>query len=87
MDIEYLISLAVALFLLNVAVSVFLIRRDDLERFQKVAQAFIVWLVPIVGAIFVWRLNKKYDAPLRVKTSFTVGNDGVSVSDVSGGGD
>jgi hypothetical protein len=83
MDIEYLISLAVALFLLNVAVSVFLIRRDDLERFQKVAQAFIVWLVPIVGAIFVWRLNKKYDAPLRV----TVGNDGVSVSDVSGGGD
>lgn len=32
--------------LLNIVVSVFLARRDDLESFQKGAQIFIVWLIP-----------------------------------------
>ena len=55
---------------LNIVVSIFLARRDDLERFQKGAQIFIVWLIPFFAAIGLWLLNRSQDAPTKKQRSF-----------------
>jgi Mn2+/Fe2+ NRAMP family transporter len=47
--------------LLNIVVSIFLARRDDLETFQKGAQVFIVWLIPFFAAIGLWLFNRDSD--------------------------
>ncbi len=47
------IIINIAIFL-NILVSVFIARRDDLERFQKLAQIAIVWLIPYLAAIGIW---------------------------------
>ncbi|WP_350624165.1 hypothetical protein, partial [Pseudoalteromonas sp. 24-MNA-CIBAN-0067] len=49
--------------LLNIVVSIFLVRRDDLETFQKGAQIFIVWLIPFVGALALWIFHRSQDDP------------------------
>jgi hypothetical protein len=49
------------LLILNTLVSVFLIKRDDLDKAQKVLQATIVWLLPFLGAIGIWLLNRSQD--------------------------
>ena len=67
-DIWYLI-LGIAI-LLNIVVSIFLARRDDLETFQKGAQIFIVWLIPFFAAIGLWLLNRSQDAPTKKHKSF-----------------
>ncbi|WP_213997857.1 hypothetical protein [Arsukibacterium sp.] len=69
--------------LLNIVVSVFLARRDDLESVQKGAQIFIVWLVPFFAAIGLWLLNRSQDAPTSPTKSFGGGpqdSSGVSSS-------
>jgi Mn2+/Fe2+ NRAMP family transporter len=38
-------------FILNIAVSIFISRRDSLNRFQKISQIVIVWLIPFIAAI------------------------------------
>ena len=48
-------------FVLNTAVSVFLARRIDLDKTQKVSQIVIVWLIPVVAAIGLWLLNRSHD--------------------------
>ncbi|MFC4701591.1 hypothetical protein ACFO4O_15655 [Glaciecola siphonariae] len=52
-----------ALFLIavNIAVSVFCLKRDDLNQFQKLSQTSIVWLIPILGAILVYAVNSNSD--------------------------
>ena len=52
---------ALVVFVLNSAVSVFLARRIDLDKIQKVSQIIIVWLIPIVAAIGLWLLNRSHD--------------------------
>ena len=54
----------VAVFLLNALVCVFLLRRKDLDRFQKSAQIVIVWLVPVVGALVFWFISRAHDQPV-----------------------
>ena len=56
----YWIGLAV-LVLLNSYVSIFLLRRDDLESIQKVLQIVIVWLIPLIGAIGLWLFLRSQD--------------------------
>jgi len=58
-DIWY--ALLIILCLLNLFVSGFISRRDDLERFQKIAQIIMVWLIPIIGAIGLWTFNRSND--------------------------
>ncbi|GLX80542.1 hypothetical protein tinsulaeT_38820 [Thalassotalea insulae] len=53
-----LLIIAATLAVINVLVSIFLFTRDDLEKFQKIAQTVIVWLVPFVGALVMWLFNK-----------------------------
>ena len=47
----------------NLSVSVFVIRSESLELFQKLAQVFIIWLFPIFGAIGIWVFIRSMDAP------------------------
>ena len=47
--------------LLNIAVSIFLVRRSDIDTTQKVSQIIIVWLIPIAAAIGLWRLNRSHE--------------------------
>ncbi|KNC68995.1 hypothetical protein AC626_01780 [Pseudoalteromonas rubra] len=51
--------------ILNMLVSVFIGRRHDLERFQKVAQIIIVWLIPVVAAIGLWVFYKSQDGEVK----------------------
>ena len=61
MDVEILYVVLAILFILNISVSVFLMKRDDLDTFQKGAQMLLVWLVPFLAAIGVWLLNRSQD--------------------------
>ncbi|MEC7826482.1 MAG: hypothetical protein VYD12_18215 [Pseudomonadota bacterium] len=61
MDVEILYVVLAILFILNTSVSVFLMKRDDLNTFQKGAQMLLVWLVPFLAAIGVWLLNRSQD--------------------------
>ncbi len=46
---------------LNVIACIALYRTDDVGRIQKVAQAAIIWLVPLVGAMLVLRIINEQD--------------------------
>ncbi len=76
--------------LLKVAVSIFRLKREDLEAFQKGAQIIIVWLVPILGSIIMWRVNKSHDAEFKRKKAFGGGASSLgaydSAADGGGGG-
>ncbi len=83
MEFEIWYVIAGIAILLNIIVSIFLARRDDLETFQKGAQIFIVWLIPFFAAIGLWLLNRSQDAPARSSKSFGGGpqdSDGVGSS-------
>ena len=51
----------IAVFLLNLYVSIFIAKRDDLEQFQKTAQIILVWLIPIIAAIGLWVFHRSND--------------------------
>ena len=61
MNFNFWYFLLIILCLLNLFVSIFIAKRDDLERFQKIAQIIIVWLIPVVGAIGLWTFNRSND--------------------------
>ncbi|MDP5460658.1 hypothetical protein [Alishewanella sp. SMS8] len=65
--------------LLNIVVSIFLARRDDLETFQKGAQIFIVWLIPFFAAIGLCLFHRSQDAPTKKHKNFGEGpRDGIA---------
>lgn len=84
---EYLFISVGILVLLNIAVSVYLFKRDDLEKFQKIAQVIVVWLIPYVGAIGLWLFNRSQDADNNKPNggSFGGGHSSGSSSVASGG--
>jgi hypothetical protein len=47
--------------ILNIPVSIFIARRNDLERSQKAWQILIIWLVPYIAAIGLWLVNRSHD--------------------------
>ena len=56
--------------LLNLIVSVLLIKRDDLEVFQKVAQVILVWLIPLFAAVGLWLFYRSQDKHKSMPKSF-----------------
>jgi hypothetical protein len=79
--------------ILNVVVSIFLLRRYDLETIQKISQIVIVWLVPFIGAIGLWLFNRSHDEKVNPSPSAFGGgtNDSSIIASGaeggSGGGD
>lgn len=59
--------------LLNVIVSALLIKRDDLEVFQKVMQVILVWLIPLFAAVGLWLFYRSQDKPKIVPKRFGAG--------------
>jgi hypothetical protein len=55
------ILVAAVLVLANLMATVALIRTDSLTRFQKIAQAVIVWVLPLFGAFLVLHLIGQSD--------------------------
>jgi hypothetical protein len=53
--------LLIVLCQLNLYVSIFISRRDDLIKFQKIAQIIIVWLIPIIAAVGLWLFHRNSD--------------------------
>ena len=56
--------------LLNVIVSILLIKRDDLEVFQKGVQVILVWLIPFFAAVGLWLFYRSQDKPKSIPKSF-----------------
>jgi hypothetical protein len=52
---------ALIVVVLNLMATVSLIRTSSLTRFQKIAQAIVVWMVPFVGALLVLHLIGQSD--------------------------
>jgi hypothetical protein len=69
--------------LLDIAVSIFLLQRDDLEPFQKGAQIFIVWLIPLFAATGLWLFHRSQNAPL--KSSKPFGGESANNSSIGSG--
>ena len=58
------------LFLVNIAVSIFISKRDDLEDIQKIMQMLFVWVIPFLGAFFFWQINRNQDESSTQSKSF-----------------
>ncbi len=80
-------AIIITLCLLNLFVSIFIAKRDDLERFQKIAQIIIVWLIPVIGAIALWSFNRSNDDDDNKpdKGAFGGGSSGDNISATSAG--
>lgn len=86
MESNYWIALIVTYFAVNVAVTVFLFKRDDLDKFQKYAQSTLAWLIPIIGAVIFWRINKNHDMQYKATKEFGGGAANSGGYDSSGDG-
>ena len=73
------------LFILNIIVSIYLYKRDDLDQLQKVVQIVVVWLIPFVGAISLWLFNRGHDEDNKPSSGSFGG--GSSSGGVTSGGD
>ncbi len=58
-------AFAGAVFAINVAVTIALLRSKSFNRGQLVGQSLLVWLVPAIGAIVVWFVFKEESRPFR----------------------
>ncbi|MFC3204394.1 hypothetical protein ACFOEW_21530 [Alteromonas oceani] len=86
MSITLIIYVSLAVYvIISLAVSVFLIRRDDLTKAQKVLQIILAWLVPIIGALGLWQFNKSQDEPISRNKDF--GGGASSSGNIASGGD
>ncbi len=71
MDSLFIIYAALAIyFAISLAVSVFLAKRDDLDKVQKIAQIFLAWLIPYIAAIALWQFHKSQDRPIKMHSEF-----------------
>lgn len=61
MEFDLVAIVVIIVLVLNVLVTIFLLSRADLGKSQKVGQIVIVWLIPFLGAIGIWFLNKSHD--------------------------
>ncbi|WP_064792096.1 hypothetical protein [Shewanella woodyi] len=85
MKVSYWYIFFAVVVLLNLVVSIYLAKRNDLEPFQKTAQIFLVWLIPIIAAIGLWLFHRSQDVPVSSSKSFGGGSN--SSSNIIGNGD
>jgi len=87
MEIGLLKIIIPILILLNIVVSVFIAKRDDLDSFQKKTQIVIIWLVPFIAAIGFYFINRSHDVKEENKNSFRGGKAtsmDIGVSNIGG---
>lgn len=82
-----LIVLAVLLVSLNIAATYVLVRSQRYDRRQKLFQAILVWLAPVVGSLLVWSLARdKNTSRITTDLADRDGLDGCKVPDGVGEG-
>lgn len=89
MDITLLKIIIVLILLINIFVSLLLFRRVDLSNIYKVTTGLAVWLLPVIGALGVWSLNRSHDDYLSKNSGNYQDNStyGSVSEDLGGGGD
>ena len=85
MDFDILYIVIGVVLLLNLLVSVYLLRNDELEPFQKGAQILIVWLIPFIAAIGLWLFHRNDEVEAKKYKEF--GGGSRDHSGISSGGD
>ena len=58
---EVWIFIFLFLLALNFSVSIMIIRRGDLNSFQKGTQVAMIWIIPITAAIGLWLFHRSND--------------------------
>ncbi|KZN35732.1 hypothetical protein N474_18315 [Pseudoalteromonas luteoviolacea CPMOR-2] len=58
---NFVLIAGMVLVIINIMVSVLIFRRVDIEKFQKIAQTIIVWLIPFVGGVGLWLFYRGQD--------------------------
>ena len=61
MSIEIVWIISSIYTLLSLLVTLLILKRDDLEPVQKIAQSIMVWLIPFVAAIGIWLFFRSED--------------------------
>lgn len=84
---DYLTASIVALAILNFSVSIYLFKRNDLDRFQKIAQVIVVWLIPFIGAIGLWLFNRSHDSDNNKPSGGSFGGGSQDSIGISSSGD
>ena len=84
MELKFLYATQSLFFVINIAVTVFLFKRDDLETFQKYAQSLFVWLIPLIGAIVMWRVNRSHDVNYKRNNELGGGASSLGTYDSAG---
>lgn len=86
MDIaKWQVSVLIVAVVLNILVSIFLLKRDDLEPYQEGAQIGLVWTITLTAPIGLWLLSKSNDVEAKSLRDFGGGHR--DNSDVSREGD
>ena len=58
---EVWIFIFLFLLALNFSVSIMIVRRGDLNSFQKGIQVAMIWIIPIIAAIGLWLFHRSND--------------------------
>jgi hypothetical protein len=86
-QIEIIWIISATYVLLSLLVSFHVVRRDDLEPAQKVAQSIVIWVIPFIAAIGIWLFHRSEDKVNARIDSFAKSSRGdTSVSSTFTGG-
>lgn len=58
---EIWVFIFLSLVVLNLSVSILIVRRSDLDLIQKAAQIAMVWIIPVIAAIGLWLFHRSND--------------------------
>ena len=53
----------ILLVIINILVTLKLVEKDDFSKTQKYIQSFVIWLIPYLGAIFIYAFHRNIEAP------------------------
>jgi len=85
----YLYLVIGLLFVVNICASAYILKRDYLTRTQSRLQILFIWLIPFLGAIFFWQLNRSQNDISKPRKEFGGGarNTGYDTAGDGGGSD
>jgi formate/nitrite transporter FocA (FNT family) len=65
MELAVVVLLIVPLIAANWVATRLVLRDEVVSRKQAIAQLFLVWLLPIIGAVLVFAVHRRTEAPSR----------------------
>ena len=58
MEFNVISMLIIFIVLLNIIMTVYISRKEDLSSFQKKGQVLIIWIIPVFAAIGLWVFHR-----------------------------